>query len=177
MSTLWFKDIPDDEECTLALPIIRNENNAFDRARLNAIDVELGEVVGTLHLKLRFWPGLSGYHKAIAEHDSSMADVMEVLDCEQELSGADNSNSAEEEDEEDSSSSSSEGGGIVSEIKQYGQKKEALHRKHRGLLQWSGARNIVYARDGIKGSVGNVTQKMKGKLKHTQASSGVENEV
>lgn len=78
-ATLWFKDIPDDEEVNVTLPVRRNADNSLAASRANA-SMEIGEQVGTLEMTVRFWPGLSGYHKHIADHDKNITDVMEVLD-------------------------------------------------------------------------------------------------
>ncbi|KAF4614105.1 hypothetical protein D9613_007866 [Agrocybe pediades] len=78
-ATLWFKDIPDNEEVTVTLPVRRNADNSLAASRANA-SMEIGEQIGTLELTVRMWPGLSGYHKHMADHNKNMADVMEVLD-------------------------------------------------------------------------------------------------
>ena len=51
---LWLKDIPDEEEQELELPIWRGN---FERATACCLD-ECGEKLGTLKLKLTFWAGM-----------------------------------------------------------------------------------------------------------------------
>lgn len=109
-AVLWFKDIPDDEDLTLTLPVRKNADKDLDAARKNA-SPDIGEQIGSIQLSLRFWPGLSGYHKPLADHDSHMADVMEVLDhaegsqkasedlLEEEHSGEETSSGEEDSDD------------------------------------------------------------------------------
>lgn len=53
-SVCWLKDIPDGEEMELELPIWKGD---FKRATACCLD-NCGERVGTLKLKLTFWPGM-----------------------------------------------------------------------------------------------------------------------
>lgn len=173
LATLWLKEIPDNEEKNISLPIIRNKNEAFDRARLNATDVDLADQIGTLHLKLRICPGLSGYHKSSA--DKNMVDVMEVLDSIEDANGV----SKLEDDKSDdcTSDSDAESGGFFDELKEFKGKQATLHKKHRGLMQWSGARKMMWAKEGVKAKTDGLANTVKGKFKHRQANLGVEGEV
>jgi hypothetical protein len=51
---LWLKDIPDEEEQNLELPIWKGD---YGRATANCLD-ECGEKLGTLKIKLTFWSGM-----------------------------------------------------------------------------------------------------------------------
>jgi hypothetical protein len=73
---LWLKDIPDNEQQTLRLPIWTGD---LKRAEANILD-SYGEKVGELEVTLTFWSGLSGYHEKLAKGDKHLAQVMEVLD-------------------------------------------------------------------------------------------------
>lgn len=53
-SVLWLKDIPDEEEKELELPVWKGD---FKRATSNVLE-EPGEKLGTIKLKLTFWAGL-----------------------------------------------------------------------------------------------------------------------
>jgi len=55
---LWLKDIPDEEEQQLELPIWKGD---FERATSNCLE-ECGERLGTLKLKLTFWAGMVSIH-------------------------------------------------------------------------------------------------------------------
>jgi hypothetical protein len=188
-STLWFKDMPDDEEIGVSLPVYKNEDGAVARARANSTN-DLGEMVGMIDLKLRFWPGLSGYHQNTADQDTNMADVMEVLDCAegskettQELLTNDESDS----DSDDSASSSSEEGmddkvddgtrGLVDGFADYKKRKGELHRKHRGLMQWRAARNVAWMGRGIENKAHQFGHKIAGTFKHQDRDTGIEKEV
>ncbi|THU78065.1 hypothetical protein K435DRAFT_786410 [Dendrothele bispora CBS 962.96] len=37
--------------------------------------------LGELRMRVRFWPGLSGYHHHLAKREKSLGEVMEMLDC------------------------------------------------------------------------------------------------
>ncbi|KAJ7623300.1 hypothetical protein FB45DRAFT_1031228 [Roridomyces roridus] len=81
--TLWLKDVVDREQTTLVLSVWQNENGALEHARANdrPPDESGPQRLGTLELTIRLLPGLSGYHKPLAAHEPSIADVMQVLDA------------------------------------------------------------------------------------------------
>lgn len=202
---LWLQDIPDDAQMTVSLPIRKNEHGALAQARANASS-EVGEEIGSLELTVQFWAGLSGYHKRLASHDYNMGDVMEVLDYAQgsrslskeildsqdheEYSDEESSSSAEtvvtddasfdqrpnlysgEEEEETQKS------GIMGNISKKRSHQQELHRKHRGLLQWKGMRNIAWMGKGVEHTAEKVGGKVKGVFKHqTDDPTRVEKEV
>ncbi|KAF9457692.1 hypothetical protein BDZ94DRAFT_1240598 [Collybia nuda] len=79
-STLWLKDLPDTKEADVSLPVYKNKDGSLERARANSTN-DIGEMMGMIGVKVRLWPGLSGYYQNSADQDTNMADVMEVLDC------------------------------------------------------------------------------------------------
>ncbi|KAJ3729532.1 hypothetical protein C8R42DRAFT_652269 [Lentinula raphanica] len=190
--TLWLKDLPDVDETSVRIIVRRNEGNTMVRARFNASD-EIGTRVGDLNMQVRFWPGLSGYHHRLADQDPGMADVMEVLDAAEESEEVSEDmlyeeGSDGEESTSSSSSSSSEtssdGEGkqgrvqnIKSSVQDYNRRKGELHRKHRGLMQWSVARKVAWIGRGTEDEAKKVKQKIVGKLKHQQKDVGIEKEV
>lgn len=109
---LWLKDIPDNEEQTVRIPVWKGD---FKRAEDNVLD-SYGEKVGEVEVTFTFWSGLSGYHEKFAKGDKHLRQVMEVLDVcnDQEWSDWDDNNgklgieSNKETDEDSSSSSSSD---------------------------------------------------------------------
>lgn len=126
--TLWLKNLPDLDEVVVRVPVSRNKGKAMVRSRFNASE-DIGEKVGELEMRVRFWPGLSGYHHLLADQDPSMADVMEVLDAaedtddiskdmlyEGDLDSHDDGSSSSSSDSSDSESGE-EGGGRVSNVK------------------------------------------------------------
>lgn len=73
---LWLKEIPDDEEKTVTLPVWKGD---LKRAEANC-DLANGERLGRIEVRVRFRPGVSNHHKKLAFKDRGLADVMEVLD-------------------------------------------------------------------------------------------------
>lgn len=213
--TLWLKDVPDVEEVGVRVVVRRNAHksramgrcrgNVFEEGAVGEESGDIGEKLGELEFRVRFWPGLSGYHHYIADKDPAMEDVMEVLDAAEssdEVSksmlyeGEDND---EDEDDEGSSSSShdsSDSGledsaeeeehestgrveGIKTTMKDYNRRKGELHRKHRGLMQWSAVRKVAWITRGTEAGVEKVKRKVVGKLRNEQKDGigGVEKEV
>ncbi|KAH9481678.1 Meiotically up-regulated gene 190 protein [Psilocybe cubensis] len=197
--TLWLKDIPDDEEVDLELPVRKNEKgeSIMEQSRANA-STDIGDQIGTLKLKVRFWLGLSGYHKYTADHDKNMADVMEVLDyAEGEQDASKHLLEDEHEHESDTSSLTSSDGeddvgesstaaipgglakkdGIVGQFNDFRKRKGELHRKHRGLMQWKAMRNVAWVGRGVENQAGKLTDKVKSTFTHHDRETGIEKEV
>lgn len=190
-ATLWLKDIPDDEDIKLSLTVHKHDDKrTLERARSNARD-DLGEGVGTVNLTLRFCHGLSGYHLKVANQDRHMAGVIEALDCAEEsreisqdllYDHADSSSDSDSESGSGSSDSqekpgSSESRGMRDEVTDYRKRKGELHRKHRGLMQWSGVRNAVWMADGVSDTAKKIKDDVKGRLTHQSKGIGLEKEV
>ena len=197
-ATLWLKEIPDDTEVVVPLPIYANVGGALDHARNNAT-TDADKKLGTLNVTLRFWPGLSGYHKFLADHDKHMADVMEVLDYAEsnqdsshELlqdekhvdSGSDSASSSDDEDEEtvqdgrsNATGSPAAQDGLVNQLKDFRKRKGELHRKHRGLMQWKAVRNVAWIGRGVEHQAGRFTDSVKDSFKHRDREPGIEKEV
>lgn len=187
--SLWLKDIPDDEEVSVSLPVWKNEGHDLEQARTNA-KASHGEQLGTLDLKLRLWPGLSGYHHFLADHDRNMADVMDALDCAEESKEVSHDHLYEETHGEDSDSSSGseheeqgmgEDGhhtvGAVQGIQDYRRHEKTLHRKHRGLMQWNAARNVAWVGRGLEHQANKLGEKISGTFKHKARENGVAKEA
>ncbi|KAG7449530.1 uncharacterized protein BT62DRAFT_589849 [Guyanagaster necrorhizus] len=181
-STLWLKDIPDGEELTTTLAVRKNVNDALTRARFNASN-DIGELVGSIVVKVKLWPGLSGYHRYMADKDASLAEVMEVMDCAEESHDDNERDLFYESDSSASSVSSTSGSldgtidGIKNHFKDYQKRKGELHRKHRGLMQWKGVRSIAWLGRSVENKADELEHKLKGKLKHQQKEMGIEKEV
>jgi len=73
---LWLKDVPDNEEQTVRIPIWSGD---LKRAENNVLET-YGEKVGEIEVTLTFWSGLSGYHEKLAKGDKHISNVMEVLE-------------------------------------------------------------------------------------------------
>ncbi|KAK0212683.1 hypothetical protein DFS33DRAFT_1391528 [Desarmillaria ectypa] len=181
-STLWLKDIPDGEELIVTLPVKKNVNDTLTRARFNASN-DIGEPIGSIDVKVKLWPGLSGYHQCMADKDASLAEVMEVLDCAEESCDNVQRDVLYESDSSvlsvSSASESSDGtiDGVKNQFKDYRKREGELHRKHRGLMQWKGVRNIAWLGRSVENKANKLEHKLKGKLKHQQKEMGIEKEV
>ncbi|KAK0241628.1 hypothetical protein EDD85DRAFT_902134 [Armillaria nabsnona] len=181
-STLWLKDIPDGEDLSMTLTVWRNVNDALTRARFNA-STDIGEPIGSIDVKVKLWPGLSGYHQYMADKDASLAEVMDILDCAEESRDDIQRDVLYESDSSVSSVSSTSGSsegtidGVKNQFKEYRKRKGELHRKHRGLMQWKGVRNIAWLGRSVENKADKLEHKLKGKLKHQQKEMGIEKEV
>jgi len=171
-ATLWLKDIPDNQYLTIEVPVKRNDSDhAFKESEKNA-SLDIGETVGSLAFTLRFWPGLSGFHKGLAQDDPQMAGVMEALDAVESVHRTDSHDFAEEgQDEYEEYSSADEvvslgrdhlsatsSQGVFSDFRKH---QGELHRKHRGLMQWKAVRNVVWLGKGVESTAGKVKNKVR----------------
>jgi hypothetical protein len=142
---LWLKDIPDNEEQTIHLPIWKGD---FKRATSCCLDTP-GEKIGSIEMNLTYWSGLSGYHAKLAAKDKNLGDVMEVLDAGNDNDDMDMNYADGDGNESDTSSDSSSNQGDASEsgeddgqrgaldsVKDYKKHRKQLHRRNRGLMQW-----------------------------------------
>lgn len=109
-TTLWLKDVPDEEEITLTLPVWHGDAG-LKYAEANCVQ-DFGEKMGTLQVPLKFWHGLSGYHHKMASKSSNLQDVLEVVESAnqskeastaiaEEISGSNSSSSDSSSDDDD----------------------------------------------------------------------------
>jgi hypothetical protein len=159
---LWLKDIPDDEETIVTLPIWHGDAG-LQRAETNCI-YDLGEKMGSLRVPLKFWRGLSGYHHKLASRSPNMQDVLEVLETANDnkevrtemadedpgsSSTSDDSSSSDDDvldvirnkgsslittRDEDHEDDGSRG--PLNQVNDYKDHRDQLHRRHRGLMEW-----------------------------------------
>jgi hypothetical protein len=84
-AVFWLQDIPDEEERTVALQVWKGGKENLKRATTcsgyEGIE-ENEQPVGEIEITMKFWRGLSGYHKKYAqkEKNGDVRNVMEVLD-------------------------------------------------------------------------------------------------
>lgn len=186
-AVLWLKDIPDNEEQTVRLPVWKGD---LKRAENNALE-ECGEKMGEIELTLTFWSGLSGYHRGLAKKDKHMKNVMEVLDTchdNEEIDwdeGSDDSSSSSSDSESEDSFSPSFGNsrtntetdgkrGPIDAVKDYKKHAKQLHRSNRGAMQWKGPRTLAYMKHLAERGQGKVGRMFK----HGEGgSTGIETEV
>ncbi|CEF72735.1 hypothetical protein FGSG_00738 [Fusarium graminearum PH-1] len=75
-AVLWLKDIVDEEETELELPIWKGD---FQRATSCCLE-DCGERLGTIRLKLTYWSGLGSAHSRWASRDPHLKNVVEVIE-------------------------------------------------------------------------------------------------
>jgi C2 domain len=84
-AVLWLKDIPDEEETTIPMQVWKGRKDGIKRAQSCANYAGMDEneqPIGELKVTMKFYRGLSGYHKGLARRgqEGNLRDVMEVLD-------------------------------------------------------------------------------------------------
>jgi hypothetical protein len=187
--------------------------------------------VGEIEVTMKFWRGLSGYHKRYAQKERSgdMRNVMEVLDTVNDEIQSDSdsedgmdsdSDSSDSDDDtkngdakssstrskklathtnQSSDSDSDEGTknpikkakkltnevmsghnasddgsrGAVGMMRDYKDHHRQLHRRHKGVMQWRGARTADWALSKVRHGKGRV----EGLFEHSEKTPGVETEV
>ena len=175
------------------------------------------EVVGTITLTLKFWRGLSGWHKKWAEkssHGSGSADVMGVMEALDVVGDIEGDGQEPGDDGQESESDSDQDGppeddslsvkeaikhpiratkdaatslakshnsdddpsrGPLNQLRDYKDHAGALHRQHRGIMQWRGARKLDFMIKEAKGVKGMLERKMTHGQEGKEA--GIETEV
>ncbi|TVY52813.1 Meiotically up-regulated gene 190 protein [Lachnellula cervina] len=232
-AVFWLKDLPDEEERTITIQVWAGGKDNLKRATscagyhgMEADEQPLGEIEVTM----KFWRGLSGYHKKYAQKDRSgnMQNVMEVLDTvndeiqsdsetddgsdsdssdsDNEINGSEKSTSKklathtnQSDSDSDLHNDSDEGSknplkkvkklkkevmdghnnsddgsrGAVGMMRDYKDHHRQLHRKHKGVMQWRGARTADWALSKVRHAKGSV----EGLFEHSEKKPGVETEV
>ncbi|KAJ4301265.1 hypothetical protein N0V90_003356 [Kalmusia sp. IMI 367209] len=191
-SILWLKDIPDNEEQTVRLPVWKGD---LSRAENNVLD-SYGEKLGEIELTLTLWSGLSGYHQPLAKKDRHIGDVLQVLDTCNDNDDMDWNNGDDDDDDDDTSSSSSDDSdsfvpsilhpksddsldsdgkrGLKEQVKEYKKNSKQLHRRNRGAMQWKGPRTLAY----LKHLAERGENKVEGIFKHNgKKGQGIETEA
>ncbi|KAI9700546.1 MAG: hypothetical protein M1820_006700 [Bogoriella megaspora] len=175
-SVLWLQEIADDEELDMTIPVWKGD---LERAENNYIE-ECGERLGSIKMKLKFAPGLSGYHVKYSSKDAALQDVMEVLDAsgdheQMEDKDVGSSSSSSESDDEGSKDKLGDDGkrGPIGELKDYKNHRHQLHRRNRGLMQWKGPRTLEWMVN--RGE--RTFNRAQGLFEHKGRESGVETEV
>ena len=200
-AVLWLKDIPDEEDRTVTLPVWRGDSDNLKRADSNCTTDGLGERAGTIHVPLKFYRGLGAYHHKLASHSPNMQDVLEVLSTANDnqevrtaMAGDDDSSSSDSDSSDDekgpqhaangflkklipgdthSDNKDHKVGGPLEQIKDYKVNSEQLHRRHRGLMQWKVARTGKYLKTKMEHGKDHVVDKFR----HHERDLGIETEI
>ena len=189
-AVLWLKDVPDEEDRTVTLRVWRG-HKLLKRAETCCVD-DLGEEAraGTLEVPLKFFRGLSSYHKRLASNSPSLEEVFEVLgtandsqeikaamDGEDDGSGDESNSSDEGENNGDGHGEKEESDdgkrGPIDQLKDYKKHSKQLHRGHRGLMQWKGARTADWMKTKLEHGKTHLTNNFK----HHDREPDVETEV
>ncbi|OAL33856.1 hypothetical protein AYO20_06867 [Fonsecaea nubica] len=262
LGVFWLKDIPDEEEKTITVKLWKGGKEAMHRATTSygySGMEENEQPLGELELIVKFWRGLSGYHKSYANkaRNADLRQVMEVLDTandegqvdqyEDEHHGegeidddeeGDSDNTDDDEDRssskrdrsrrklrthanDDSDASDSDSGttsstsknplngparlvskplgavsataanlldvdghndpddgsrGLRAQVRDYKDHHRELHRKHRGVMQWRGARTVDWMIGKAKRVEGGVDRIFE-RDKDGRGGDGVETEA
>lgn len=202
-AVLWLKDIPDEEDRTVTLPVWKSDLDTLKRGQSNCAD-NLGEQMGTIEVPVKLYRGLGAYHHRLTSKSPNLSDVFEVLSTandNQEVhtamsdeESADSSDSSDSDEEgphhgtnglvrkfkmnDKSSTGGAEddghkGGGPIDQIKDYKVHSEQLHRRHRGLMQWKGVRTANY----LKTKVQHGADHLADHFKYHERDPGIETEV
>jgi hypothetical protein len=241
----WLSDIPDEEEKSVTVKVWKGGKENLKRAKSSYgyEGLEDGEQpLAEIDLTVKFWRGLSGYHKSYAHKakNSVVKDVMEVLDTiADEKMGVDEEEGEDSDDSSDSSHSESDSDyerlyghknknsssqedvqkrkmlrkagkdsdtsdtddddhhknpivkikdkvltgdkdgredgsrGVRAQLQDYKQHHKSLHRKHRGVMQWKGARTLDWMANKAKHGKG----KVESLFEHRDKEQGIETEV
>lgn len=236
-AVFWLKDLPDDEEKTIAMRVWKGGKDALKKATTCCDYTGLEEnerSLGEIEVCMKFWRGLSGYHKTFAKKDKNgdIRNVMEVLDTandekEDDSGTEDNSEDSEDSDDDtntndgndtddhatkealkrslnanadtptsssassthstsrkslkgklkgmlDSHNKSDDGSrGIINQAKDYKDHHKQLHRKHRGIMQWKGARRADWMVEKLRHGKGKAEEVFE----HRERTPGIETEV
>lgn len=187
---LWLKDIPDDEEREIELPVLKGD---FARARSCCFDDPPGEKIGSIKVKVVFWSGLGPAHRRLVKKDPELGSVMEVLDVardnfearrnEEEAGifegeregGTDSDSSSSSEDSSDEGEEKEEGQktNLLDQARDYKKHAKQQHRRNRGVMQYKIPRTAQWAAD--KGE--KVGHRMSGIFRRHTREPGVETEV
>lgn len=111
-AVLWLRDLVDEESETKVMKVWRGGKQQIARGESNCDynGVEEGEQpLGEVEMELKFWRGLSGYHKRFAASSKrgNMKQVMECLDTITDESLVQDDDEVEEDDYSNSSSENS----------------------------------------------------------------------
>lgn len=110
-AVFWLQDIPDEEERTVTLNVWKGGKENLKRATTCSGYEGLEEnekPLGEIEVTMKFWRGLSGYHKRYAqkEKNGDVRSVMEVLDTvNDEIQSDDDTDRVDDSDGSDSSQS------------------------------------------------------------------------
>ena len=195
-AVLWLKDVPDDEESLMTLPVWRSDGENLKKAGSSNLE-HLGEKAGSLTISLKFWRGMSDYHRKLASKNPSLGDVLEILDVANDnreirkmiadqTSDSDTSDSDDEHNPikelsnkvqsfgtRDSDEDKDGKRGPIDQIRDYNDHSKQLHRQNRGMMQHKAPRTAKY----LKTKFQHGKDHLMDSFKHHDREPDVETEV
>ncbi|KAL8679384.1 MAG: hypothetical protein Q9186_004319 [Xanthomendoza sp. 1 TL-2023] len=200
-AVLWLQDVTDELEQAISLPVFGGDGSNLKRAESN-YSCDVGRQIGSIAVTMKLWRGLGRYHRRLAGNNPNVKDVMETLDtamdsrevqstmAEGDSSDEDSSSSDSSDSEEDSQKASGfrkelkatfsggkgaedMGNNPLKEFQEYNDHSDQLHRHHRGLMQWKGARTAKWMKTRLEDG----KDKIANSLKHHDRNPGIETEV
>ncbi|KAK3489587.1 uncharacterized protein B0T23DRAFT_363206 [Neurospora hispaniola] len=149
LAVLWLSCIPDEEDVTVRLPVWKGGKKQLKRASTCADynGLEEGEKpLGEVEFTVRFWRGLSGYHRKYASkpRNSDVKAVMEVLDtvCDEKMHEDDDGGAGGSWSETDSSDSGSDSDSSLSDD-EYNARHNIHPPQHRDTPQEAATRKAL----------------------------------
>lgn len=127
-------------------------------------------------------------HSKWASRSQHTRDVVEIIDTARDNLDQDkierqagivdeeassDSDSSEEEKEELPDGSADQKQGVIDQVRSYKRRDKALHRQHRGLMQWKIPRTARW----VKHKIGKVEESVSGLFDHQNKQPGIETEV
>ncbi|KAL8821555.1 MAG: hypothetical protein Q9223_000399 [Gallowayella weberi] len=200
-AVLWLQNVIDEQEQAISLPVFRADGSNLKRAESN-FSCDVGQQIGSIAVTLKLWRGMGRYHRRLAGNNPNVKDVMEILDtamdnrevqstmAERGGTDDDSSSSDSSDSEEDSGKASGfrkelkatfsgdkgaeeMGNNPLKDFQEYNDHSEQLHRHHRGLMQWKGARTAKWMKTRLEDG----KDKIANSLKHHDRNPGIETEV
>lgn len=153
LAVLWMSSIPDEEDVTVRCPVWKGGKKQLKRARTCADynGLEEGEQpIGEVEFTVRFWRGLSGYHRKYAgkPRNSDVKGVMEVLDtvCDEKMDEDDDDDGTggnwDSDSESDTSDSDSDSDSSLSDT-EYNARHNIHSPQHRDTPQEAATRKAL----------------------------------
>ncbi|KAM3529191.1 hypothetical protein NHJ13051_002016 [Beauveria bassiana] len=167
---LWLKDIPDEEEQEIDLPIWKGD---YKRAISNCMET-CGDKLGTLKLRLTLWAGMGSAHTSWASGSEHLRQVVEVIDTARDILQTDDLEKetgivdADNNGDQDGDSSDDEGADNDAETED----AKSQHHGRRGRKESSPGRDAVLPDGSISDKQSMLDQvrdyKKKAKTLHRQ---------
>ncbi|KAI0470768.1 hypothetical protein GGR56DRAFT_657479 [Xylariaceae sp. FL0804] len=134
-AVIWLQELVDEEDTTKTIKVWKGSKEGLHRAESSCDykGVEEGEQpLGEVELEIRFWRGLSGYHKKFANQakNGDLRDVMECLDTITD-ENLDDGGSIDDDSDSDSNSDSDESYGDQNKDKDKAKESEVRRKKLR----------------------------------------------